>query len=1043
MCKPAEGGPGNMIHVHTLGASRIDAGRNRVKPTSVRKFAMLLHLSAEQGRPVPRAALQELIFPDQTERNAQHSLRELVYQLRQAGVRIESDGSALSLTDAVRCDYSELIARERPDDVQLKAVEGGFLPGYAPAHSEAFAEWFEGYRARAIFDLTKALLKEVHRARSVADWGSTERAARACLALDPLNEEATLTLAEVLAIGGSKAKAVKLLDDYLAEVGSGTSSADLRVPASVLKRRIAERVPDSYRPASTLTFVGREEEMLLARQCFERARAGERQCLVIGGEPGIGKSRLAAELQNSILLGGAETRRVTMQPHDARRPLSVFMELVPQLLQMRGAIGCSPESLQLLKRLTERQEEAVVVGTQPEDLQLISTGLTKGIRDLIESIAGELPLGLFIDDAQWMDQVSQQTLLDLMSVRDPARLLLVLATRDYRPVVEGAKNADQVRLLALKRLGDPAVGLLIDEMRSSTGRAIDADEKQRITSRAGGNPLFAILLARESSAEQSGGQPQSLIELLGRRLDVLDDRSRAILVACVAIGRYCTIERLTAVLEIPHVDLLTAVSRLTDAGMIQADGDLLITGHPLIDEVLRARSGSAVFAVAWHRAAQILEDDAADERSIVLYWEAADRWLMAGNNIRALEALRKCARHALSLGRPNDAVTMLERACDLDAPRSSINAALRDLAMAAEFASNSRVVRSAAARLELNGVPPEHDDVEHAVIATCFHNVDHRPGFLEQLFRCVRERGASAAHRVRAATWLLKFADVIGRIDIIEQVWNELEPESLAEVPELLNREFYLVYYSATERYDEAIETAYAMESAMRGLPASASRAAYLNIGLALWFAGRPSESIRILDDAFASATRLNSPGTQVKLAAIRALWEFDLGNDAECDRWMGLARAADSASFQSGVHFNLLIQEIDIAIVRGQRTRALQVFRDAEAADQFQGSPTRERWYNVLKLWEAVAEDRVTAKHEAEALEILRDQTPAVTGVVDFEASTACHILCARDKVLDAQATLRDFLSHRRQVKRPLSRNLQAIAGRMGITLRPLSSAL
>jgi len=477
--------------------------------------------------------------------------------------------------------------------------------------------------------------------------------------------------------------------------------------------------------------------------------------------------------------------------------------------------------------------------------------------------------------------------------------------------------------------------------------------------------------------------------------------------------------------------------------MIQTDGDLLSTGHPLIAEVLRSRSGYAVFALAWHRAAQILEDDAADQRSIVLYWEAADRWLMAGNNARALEALRKCARHALSLGRPSDAVTMLERACGLDAPSNNVNAALRDLVMTAEFASNPRVVRSAAARLELNGVLPEHDDVEHAVIATCFHNVDHRAGFLEQLFACVRERSASAAHRVRAATWLLKFADVIGRIDIVEQVWNEVDPSALAEVPELLNREFYLVYYSATERYDEAIETAYAMESAMRRLPVSDSRVAYLNIGLAFWFSGRPSESIRILDDAYASATRLNSPGTQVKLAAIRALWEFDLGNDSECDKWIALARAADSASFQTGVHFNLLIQEIDIAIVRGQQAHALQLFRDAENLDQFRGSPTRERWYEALKLWAAVAENRVTDSLESEARKTLREQTPAVTGVVDFEVATVCDVLCARGKLLDAQATLNDFLRRRRQLRRPLSRNVQAIASRMGIMLGPMSNVL
>ncbi len=142
-----------MIHVRTLGTSQIDAGDARVMPTAARKFALLLHLSAERGRRVSRAALHDLIFPDQTERNAHHSLRELVYQLRQFGVHIASDAAGVELaSDAVRCDYAELIERERPDPNQVNAAAGGFLPGYAPTLSDAFTEWYDG-TARARFSI--------------------------------------------------------------------------------------------------------------------------------------------------------------------------------------------------------------------------------------------------------------------------------------------------------------------------------------------------------------------------------------------------------------------------------------------------------------------------------------------------------------------------------------------------------------------------------------------------------------------------------------------------------------------------------------------------------------------------------------------------------------------------------------------------------------------------------------------------------------------------------------------------------------------------
>jgi len=56
-----------MIRVHTLGTALIEVGSTQITPVSTRKFALMLYLSAESERRVSREALQELIFPDQTE----------------------------------------------------------------------------------------------------------------------------------------------------------------------------------------------------------------------------------------------------------------------------------------------------------------------------------------------------------------------------------------------------------------------------------------------------------------------------------------------------------------------------------------------------------------------------------------------------------------------------------------------------------------------------------------------------------------------------------------------------------------------------------------------------------------------------------------------------------------------------------------------------------------------------------------------------------------------------------------------------------------
>jgi len=109
------GGPARMVFVRTLGAASIDAGTAHLTPSSVRRFAFCLYLWAERGRTITRATLHDLIFPDRTETNARHSIREQIYQFRKLGAQIVSDGETVDLVpDSVRADYSDLLQQDRP-----------------------------------------------------------------------------------------------------------------------------------------------------------------------------------------------------------------------------------------------------------------------------------------------------------------------------------------------------------------------------------------------------------------------------------------------------------------------------------------------------------------------------------------------------------------------------------------------------------------------------------------------------------------------------------------------------------------------------------------------------------------------------------------------------------------------------------------------------------------------------------------------------------------------------------------------------------------
>ena len=101
------------MRVRTLGDAAIEVGESRLSPASAHTFAAALYLSVERDRRVPRATLQGLFYPKSTEANASHSLRQLVYKLRQLNVPLDADGECIMLpSKSVTDDYTALLQGE-------------------------------------------------------------------------------------------------------------------------------------------------------------------------------------------------------------------------------------------------------------------------------------------------------------------------------------------------------------------------------------------------------------------------------------------------------------------------------------------------------------------------------------------------------------------------------------------------------------------------------------------------------------------------------------------------------------------------------------------------------------------------------------------------------------------------------------------------------------------------------------------------------------------------------------------------------------------
>jgi DNA-binding SARP family transcriptional activator/tetratricopeptide (TPR) repeat protein len=881
-----------MIYVHTLGTALIDAGKTRVTPNSARTFALLLHLSAESGRRVSRVVLRDLLFPKQNEKNARHSLRELVYQLRQRGVDLDADSDGVLLpAESVRSDYAEIVQNGLSDAQRLKAIESGFLPGYAPTHSEAYTEWLEGYRARAMFELCKTLLKEISRARGGGDWMMTERAARACLALDPLNEEATLALAEILAVGGAKAQALGLLDRYLEEVGPRARGVTL--PVGVLRRRISERLPGTCPASIDFPLVGRQSEMVLLNERLELAKAGESQCVVLHGEPGIGKSRLAAECCSWAILAGWRVERAAVQPHDRERPMAAFVELVPGVLKLPGALGAAPESLIALKRLTKHElHDASIDVESTHTSDAVAAAIVRAINDVADAVASEAPLILLIEDVQWLDAESLRTLAGLVSPSRGRRLLILLTSRERDSVRYFARHAGRLASIEIGQLPAECCTALVHQAIGEGGSKSDQSLREWLVSASGGNPFFLHSLVRhyQTTGQEFAISP-TINALLDHRLATLSAGAMTVLWTAVALGNHSTIDRLVAALEMPHLEMVTSVRELEAARLIVQTGALVTAAHWLISDAVHRKATAIADKLGHRRIAAILEAEARANNDADKLWECAQHWLAADDASRAIEMIIRCSQHSIEIGRLREAAELLLKASSLATNPERNTFACKAITIAQSVAEFD-VVDRAAKMVDHSNRTGIHDDIELAMLsAKCFlfgQNEKARA----HLHDCVMATHADRDHRINAARALLVVADLWGGMSLSKEAFHAAR--SLIALNDQSNDpvalKFLLLYHATVGDTRECAELSHRLIGIARDMHAGIAGDLHRYAAAGLWRGGEFSEALENFKRAFELAESLGLRRAQFISAISLASFTDDIGQKRESRRWMDKA---------------------------------------------------------------------------------------------------------------------------------------------------------
>ncbi len=812
-----------MVRLRAIGECIIEVGAERLGPEAEMAFALMLVVTLARGRPVSRRQLVDLLWPATSDARARHNLRQALYKLRQLGAPVESHGSQVRLP-LEHVVHDELLFGD-PESPSIAALLrpdqpfGEFLAGYAPEFSASFSIWLEEQRGQIHSTLRRAVLSVMLDERRRGNWGAVEILSRKCLQLDPLNEEATFALAEATALTGSKRAALTILDGYLDEVGGAVAGSDaarseLRLPASVLRRRIADRLrPPTSLAVAESCFVGRGESVAFLHERFRDVRRGHGRAVLLWGEAGIGKSRLAAEFAQLATLEGARMERVVSQPRDTDRPLSLFMDLVPALLSLPGGIGCSPESMEYLRRLTEHDPAVLEPSPATREAELLFAGVRQAILDLVDAVAEEAPLLLCVEDAHWLDGQSWRVLRDLIDWVDERRVMLVLTSRlPHATPAAPSRPSPQLELYRLPPLSqEDSLTLFAAVTRGTSAPPMFRDWSVHV---AEGNPFFVRALAVHWIETGELRAPTSLSVLIDQRVSRLDDLPLRTLQACAVLGKAATFERLELVLEHKRHDLVDSVARLSEHGLVATGGYGIPCRHDLIAQAALSRLADPTRQLLHRCAAEVLQAEIERSQSAALLWDCAQQWLEAGEPERAFNLVRSCAAQLVEVGLPTEAAEVYERALDLCETDEQRLEMLGALANAHQLAGKwEKVLATLQAHKDVQLDLPYDDCTDLSLLE--LEALWRTDGDMRDLLRAssyfATEPSFLLRRRARAAVLGLIFADNLCDATAAFELYSavmEMKPVAHDTVTDGHRRVARLIYHSSYGNLDEAIALA-------------------------------------------------------------------------------------------------------------------------------------------------------------------------------------------------------------------------------------------
>ncbi len=445
-------------------------------------------------------------------------------------------------------------------------------------------------------------------------------------------------------------------------------------------------------------FVDREQERLDVRLVMDRALTGTGGIVFLAGAPGIGASRLAAEVgveataKGWLVLSG----RCLENDGDAYQP---FREVLAGAVSsataktLQEAIGHhGPLLASLVPNLRQKVRSMPAATDVPADK--VRETLFKSVFELLEGVQGQKPLLIVLDNLQWADEATVSLLRDLAERVGGSRMVIVGTYWDSELDTGRPFGTALSRLLRRRRAQRITLGRLSDRdvERMVAGLAeVPVTPVQMIGIQAAteGNPLFvehSFLYLSESETMLGGGArsqasfteedlelAQSVRGLIGRRIQRLSEPAQRMLVAAAVIGRDFDVALLEAFGELAGHELRDALDEATRGHfLVSLGGDRYRFAHDIVRQRVLAslplpRMQAYHLAVAdtLERVHGKVASQHAAEIAYHLYQAGT-----AADGARTAQHLEQAARNSLAVGAFEDVMRSVDAMLQLLPPDS-------------------------------------------------------------------------------------------------------------------------------------------------------------------------------------------------------------------------------------------------------------------------------------------------------------------------------------------------------------------------------------